>query len=183
MGVVSALLAPGEVRIHDRRHPSLASRWHARRPLAEFSRQENGTARDIRDVPMVSSDQGVLVRLFRTVVLVVMAALVSNAQCYGNCATAEYSPVQTAPSDGCHHHHDNNPPSKDGFCPHDHLSFAGPESRPTVVKVSPPSTPFAFDLSSLSDTVTYAAGLIPLSSHSGSPPTQPERTCISILRI
>jgi len=117
-----------------------------------------------------------------------MAALISNAQCYGNCLTAECAPAEPASSDSsdsCHHHHDgdNNAPQKDGICPHQHASFAGPESGPGLSKAAPASTPFVSDLPLVADTAAYAAALTPWSPHSGSPPPRAERASVSILRI
>lgn len=126
--------------------------------------------------------------LLRTIVLVIMAALISNAQCYGNCLTAECAPAQPASPDSCHHHHDgdnsdNNAPQKDGMCPHQHASFAGPESGPGLSKAAPASTPFMSDLPVAADSATYAAVLTPRSPQSGSPPPRAERASINILRI
>jgi hypothetical protein len=123
--------------------------------------------------------------LLRTIVLVVLTALISNAQCYGNCLTAECAPAEPASSDSCHHHHDNdnNAPPKDGMCPHQHASFAGPESGPGLTKAAPASTPFVSDLPVVAESAAYAVALTSLSPHSGSPPPRAERASVSILRI
>lgn len=60
----------------------------------------------------------------RVFVLVAVAALVWNAQCYGNC----YSTVCGSPdtqSDSCHHHQKSS--HDDARCPYQHSEFASPE--------------------------------------------------------
>jgi len=108
-----------------------------------------------------------------------MAALASNAQCYGNCATADCAPVQQTPSSSCHHH---KVPANEGVCQHQHASIAGPESGTGLFKATPASTPLLSDLPVLSDIASYAAVLAPVSPHSGSPPRS-EGGSVGVLRI
>jgi hypothetical protein len=121
----------------------------------------------------------VLFRLLRTLVLVVLAALISNAQCFGNCATTECSPVQPASSDACHHH---DAPTKDGVCHHQHASFAGPEAGTDISKASSAHTPFVSDLPVAPRVAIDSAICALVSPHSTSPP-HAERVSVSILRV
>jgi hypothetical protein len=60
----------------------------------------------------------------RAFVLVAVAALFANAQCYANCLSATCGSAQ-APRNSCHH---QNPSQGDKApCPHQHSEFSGPE--------------------------------------------------------
>src|ERR1017187_5288821 len=68
----------------------------------------------------------------RALVLITAAALLANAQCYGNCATAlPKSP--RAPAKSCHHH--KSAPEDQG-CPHGHPEFSGPEPAAATVSIT-----------------------------------------------
>src|SRR5580658_411872 len=60
----------------------------------------------------------------RAFVLFAVAALLGNAQCYGNCYGAICGSVQT-PSDSCHQHQKSS--HDDARCPYQHSEFASPE--------------------------------------------------------
>ena len=60
----------------------------------------------------------------RVFVLVVVAAVLANAHCYGTCGNTACDSAQTPPNN-CHHQkssHEGSAP-----CPHQHSDFTGPE--------------------------------------------------------
>lgn len=67
----------------------------------------------------------------RALVLVAVAAVIWNAECYGNCDSSVRGPAQT-PSDSCHQHQKSS--HDDARCPHQHSEFASPELG--VAKIS-----------------------------------------------
>ena len=64
--------------------------------------------------------------MIRAFVLIIVAAVLANAQCYGACATADCHSAQPSSPDSCHHH--KSPPPTGGVCQHQHASIAGPEN-------------------------------------------------------
>jgi hypothetical protein len=67
-----------------------------------------------------------LFSVIRAFVLVILAAVLVNAQCYNTCTTADAHATESSSTDTCHHH-PKTPPS-DGVCHHQHPSVAGPEN-------------------------------------------------------
>jgi hypothetical protein len=70
----------------------------------------------------------------RIFVLVAVAALLANVQCYGTCSTAAIDPTHAPSTNSCHHekssHEDLAP------CPHQHSDCSGPEIRTASVSVA-----------------------------------------------
>jgi hypothetical protein len=62
----------------------------------------------------------------RIVALLAVAALFTNAQCYGKCAIAACTPAQTS-SGGCRHHNTPAPDKDQPNCVHHHSDLTGPE--------------------------------------------------------
>jgi hypothetical protein len=62
-----------------------------------------------------------------------VAAVLTNAQCYGSCEIADCHPAQSTSQDSCHHHQESPPPSG-GVCPHQHATVAGPEDGSGLAK-------------------------------------------------
>ena len=74
----------------------------------------------------------------RALVLVAVAALLVNAQCYDTCAVAACKPVQTPSNDCPQHHKPSHSSHEDGSgCQHQHSEFTGPESGIAKVNVAP----------------------------------------------
>ena len=67
-----------------------------------------------------------VISVIRAFVLVIVAAVLANAQCYNTCTTANAHAAEPSSTDSCHHH-PKIPPS-DGFCHHQHASVAAPEN-------------------------------------------------------
>ena len=63
--------------------------------------------------------------MIRVFVLVIVTAVLVNAQCYNACATADSHPAQSSP-DSCHHHQQSPPTG--GVCQHQHASVTSPEN-------------------------------------------------------
>jgi hypothetical protein len=114
----------------------------------------------------------------RLSVLVAVAALLANVQCYGNCVTAACKAAQM-PLGGCPHHKS----SHDGqvVCLHQHSEFIGPESafaKASVVQAAP-IVPLL-----TSRSVVVPAGLVLLlRANTGSPLDSHTFPAVSILRI
>ena len=64
--------------------------------------------------------------MIRAFVLVIVAAVLANAQCYNACTTADAHAAESSSTDSCHHS-PKTPPS-DGVCHHQHPSVVGPEN-------------------------------------------------------
>ncbi len=62
----------------------------------------------------------------RAFVLIAVAALLGNAQCYGKCPGTACGSAHV-PSTSCHH--PQKPSHDDARCPHQHSEFASPEVR------------------------------------------------------
>jgi hypothetical protein len=114
----------------------------------------------------------------RISVLVVVAALLANGQCNGNCATAGCKAAQM-PLGGCPHHKS----SHDGqvSCLHQHSEFISTESDVANASVAK-ATPIVSMLTSRSTAVLLEPVLL-FGSHTGSPPHNHTFTAVSFLRI
>ena len=113
----------------------------------------------------------------RAVVLVAVAALIGNANCFGNCASSACSPDKTAPK-GCHH---QKPDRDTAQCSHQHPEFAGPEnglakaSVATIICIAPPISPTSIPVSTEASFLSEVDTGPPSGCASGS--------SISVLRI
>ncbi len=116
--------------------------------------------------------------LTRAFVLVAVAALVANAQCYGSCATVTCSSAQT-PSGSCHHNRSSHESS--AGCVHQHSEFTRPEVGFAKVNVATAISILAV----LTADVTIASPerLRLPQADIGSPPGAPILSTISVLRI
>ena len=117
--------------------------------------------------------------MLRALILVVMSALLANAQCYGACATADCHPAQPSSSGSCHQH--KTPPAP-GVCQHQHTSISGPESGPDLAKAGTASHPLLAVLVVMPAIATELSA-VTLSPLFGSPPRAGANGRISILRI
>ena len=113
----------------------------------------------------------------RAAVLVAVAALIGNANCFGNCASTACSSANTAPK-GCHH---PKPDRDTAQCSHQHSEFAGPETAlvkvdlATTICIGPPISPISIAVS------TNASFLSELDT--GPPPGSASSSSVSVLRI
>jgi hypothetical protein len=71
----------------------------------------------------------------RVLALVIVTAILANAQCYNACATADSHPAQSSTPDSCHHHHQQSPPTG-GVCHHQHASATSPENATGLSKLA-----------------------------------------------
>lgn len=71
--------------------------------------------------------------MIRALVLIMVAGVLANAQCYGSCAIVDSQPAQPSSSDSCHHQKSKQPTG--GVCQHQHTSVAGPENGPELSKL------------------------------------------------
>jgi hypothetical protein len=113
----------------------------------------------------------------RVSVLVVVAALLANVQCYGNCLTAACKAAQM-PLGGCPHHkscHDTQVGCLD------HSEFISDESDAANASVAK-GTPIVPPLTSRSRAILLEPVLL-LRAHTGSPPHNRAFTAVSVLRI
>lgn len=117
--------------------------------------------------------------LLRALTLVVMSALLANAQCYGACTTAECHPAQPPSSGSCHQH---KTPSAPSTCQHQHTSISGPESGPDLAKAGAASHPLLAALVVMPAIATELSAST-ISPFAGSPPRPGISGRISILRI
>jgi hypothetical protein len=65
--------------------------------------------------------------MIRVFVLVIVTAVLANAQCYNACATADSYPSESSSPNSCHHHHQQSPPTG-GVCQHQHASVTSPDN-------------------------------------------------------
>jgi hypothetical protein len=79
--------------------------------------------------------------VIRVLVLVMVTAVLANAQCYNTCATADSPPAQSS-GDNCHHHHHQSPPTG-GVCQHQHASVTSPENGTGLSKLATTCSLFA----------------------------------------
>jgi hypothetical protein len=71
--------------------------------------------------------------MIREFVIVVVAAIITNAQCYGTCATLDCHPTEPSSSDSCHHHQQSPPTG--GVCQHQPARLTSTEN---AAKLSQP---------------------------------------------
>ena len=117
---------------------------------------------------------------FRLFVLVAMAALVLNVQCYATCWSDANISTQTAPTKSCHHQkssHEGAAP-----CLHQHSDFTGPEVATSKVSVAA-ATLILPTLQADSNAVAIAPQFAS-QRNTGSPPgSSPFHLTVSVLRI
>ena len=71
--------------------------------------------------------------MMRVFVLVIVTAVLANAQCYNACATADSHPAESSSQDSCHHHQQSPPTG--GVCQHQHASVTSPENPTGLSKL------------------------------------------------
>jgi hypothetical protein len=112
----------------------------------------------------------------RAFVLISVAALLLNSQCYGSCST---SACGSAPSNSCHQ--DQKPSHDDARCPHQHSEFASPEVGIAKIGIAM-GTISGPALAVDSAAVLTESQLLP-PSNTSSPPGGDISSSISVLRI
>ena len=113
----------------------------------------------------------------RAFVLVAVAALLGNAQCYGNCNSIIRGTVQT-PSDSCHQHPKSS--HDDARCPYQHSEFAGPEVG--IAKISLAIGALGVPVLAVDWIAAFAELRLPTRADTGPPPGCDVSSTISVLR-
>jgi len=113
----------------------------------------------------------------RAFLLVATAALLGNAQCYGNCYSTACDSAQT-PSDSCHHH--PKPSHDDARCPYQHSEFANPEVG--IAKINLAIGALAVPVPAIDSMIALDLGLL-TRRDTGSPPGGDICSIFSVLRI
>lgn len=117
-----------------------------------------------------------LVGWSRALVLVAVAALIGNSQCFGNCASATCSSPKT-PSNSCHHQKSSDKDT--ARCSHQHSELAAPEAG--FAKIH---TTAAIAILPANSTAAITIESQFLSQfNNGSPPGNRSGSTISVLRI
>jgi hypothetical protein len=114
----------------------------------------------------------------RVFVLVAVAALVWNAQCYGNCYSFICGTVQTPP-DSCHQHPKSS--HDDARCPYQHSEFASPEVG--IAKISLAIGTIGVPAPRVDSIDALAELRLPTQPDTGPPPGGEISSTISVLRI
>ena len=115
----------------------------------------------------------------RVFVLLIVTAVLANAQCYNACATADPHPAHSFP-DNCHHHQQSPPTG--GVCQHQHASVISPENGTGLTKPVTSSSLFpALGLQELSLSQLGSDAAVVLQDTS--PPGSQIAPSSSILRI
>ena len=114
----------------------------------------------------------------RAFVLIAVAALLGNAQCYGTCGGSACGSAQ-APSSSCHHqkssHEDATP------CRHQHSEFSGPEAG--IAKINLAMSPLILPLLTADSSTVFTQPQLLSQPNTGSPPGSDFCSTISVLRI
>ncbi len=113
----------------------------------------------------------------RAFVLVAVAALLGNAQCYGNCSGIPCGSTHK-PSDGCHEHQKSS--HEDARCPHQHSEFASPEVG--AAKISLAIGTVSVPVLAVDSAADFTESRLLVHANTGSPPGAISST-ISVLRI
>ena len=119
-----------------------------------------------------------LSRWSRAFVLVAVAALIANAQCFGSCVTGACSSTK-APSNSCHHHKSPDNDKDTTRCLHQHSYFAGPEAGIAKVTIVSAILPALTDSSAA---ISVDFKFLP-KLDTGSPPGCRSGSTISVLRV
>jgi hypothetical protein len=114
----------------------------------------------------------------RAFLLVATAALLGNAQCYGNCYSTACDSAQT-PSDSCHHH--PKPSHDDARCPYQHSEFANPEVG--IAKISFAIGTLGLPLIAVDSIDAFSELQLPKQPDNGSPPGGDICSTFSVRRI
>ena len=114
----------------------------------------------------------------RVFVLVAVAVLLGNAQCYGSCYGTVCGSTDTQ-SDSCHRHQKSS--HDDAYCPHLHSEFASPEvgNAKIGLAIGAVGVP-ALAVDSID---VFAELRLPTQPDTGPPPTGDFFSTISVLRI
>ena len=114
----------------------------------------------------------------RAFVLIGVATLLGNAQCYGTCGSRACGSAQV-PSKSCHHqkssHEDTAP------CPHQHSEFAGPEVG--IAKISLAMATLSVQVLTADSTVISTERQLFSLLNTGPPPGGEFSSTISVIRI
>lgn len=113
----------------------------------------------------------------RTFVLIAVAALVGNAQCYGTCGSSACGSAQT-PSNSCHHQKSSH---DDAHCPHQHSELAGPEVG--IAKINLAMAPLTLPVLTADSTEFFTEPQVLSQLNTGSPPGRDICSTISVIRI
>lgn len=111
-------------------------------------------------------------------VLVAVAALVWNTQCYGNCYSTVCGSPDT-PSDSCHRHQKSS--HDDARCPYQHSEFASPEVG--IAKISLAIGTPGVPLLAIDSNDGFAESQLLTQPDTGSPPGGNISSTSSVLRI
>jgi hypothetical protein len=114
----------------------------------------------------------------RASVFVAVAALILNAQCFGNCASEPCNSTKV-PSRSCHHEKSSGEDT--ARCSHQHSEFAGPETDIAKVKVAAVVAILPASASGSAAIITESRLLSQVDT--GSPPGGRSGSAISVLRI
>jgi hypothetical protein len=113
----------------------------------------------------------------RGFVLIAVAALLGNAQCYGTCESSACSSAQTA-SNSCHHQKSSH---DDARCPHQHSELAGPQVG--IAKINLAMAAFTLPVLKADSTTFFTEPQLLSQPNTGSPPGRDICSTISVLRI
>ena len=113
----------------------------------------------------------------RGFVLIAVAALLGNAQCYGTCESSACGSVQT-PSNSCHHQKSSH---DDARCPHQHSELAGPQVG--IAKINLAMVLPALPVLTADSTTFFTDPQLLPQLNTGSPPGGDICSTISLLRI
>lgn len=114
----------------------------------------------------------------RAAALLAIAALITNAQCYGKCTVAECSSAQI-PSGGCHHH--QAPQQDQQNCVHHHSEFTTAEVGTAKAEVANWVPVVA--LLAVYSTVVLTEPPVLAKQDTGSPPDRLTPRLVTVLRI
>ena len=114
----------------------------------------------------------------RAFVLVAVAALVWNAQCYGNCYSTVCGSADTQP-DSCHRHQKSS--HDDARCPYQHSEFASPEVG--IAKISLAIGVLGVPAPAVDSIAVFTDSKPLIQADTGPPPGSDISSTISVLRI
>jgi hypothetical protein len=114
----------------------------------------------------------------RAFVLISVAALLLNSQCYGACSTSACGSALT-PSNSCHQ--DQKSSHDDARCPHQHSEFASPEVG--IAKIGLAMGTVIGPALAVDSTAVLTESQLLTPSNTSSPPGGDISSSISVLRI
>jgi UDP-N-acetylenolpyruvoylglucosamine reductase len=114
----------------------------------------------------------------RAFVLVAVAALFWNAECYGNCYSTVCGSADTQ-SDSCHRHQKSS--HDDARCPYQHSEFASPEGG--IAKISLAIGTLNIPVLAVDSIAVFRDSKPLIQADTGPPPGGDLSSTISVLRI